>query len=63
MDASNTIVRVENLVKDFRPGLGLRRKRVLHGISFEVQEGEIFGFVGPNGPLRAVSQGASPREA
>ncbi len=49
MDASNTIVRVENLVKDFRPGLGLRRKRVLHGISFEVQEGEIFGFVGPNG--------------
>ena len=49
MDASNTIVRVENLVKDFRPGLVLRRKRVLHGISFEVQEGEIFGFVGPNG--------------
>jgi len=49
MDASNSIVRVENLVKDFRPGLGLRRKRVLHGISFEVQEGEIFGFVGPNG--------------
>jgi ABC-2 type transport system ATP-binding protein len=43
------IVRVEALVKDFRPGLGLRRKRVLHGISFGVREGEIFGFVGPNG--------------
>jgi ABC-2 type transport system ATP-binding protein len=40
---------VENLVKDFRPGFGLVRKRVLHGISFEVKRGEIFGFVGPNG--------------
>ena len=44
-----TIVRVDGLVKDFRPGFGLRKKRVLHGISFEVQRGEIFGFVGPNG--------------
>jgi ABC-2 type transport system ATP-binding protein len=43
------IVCVEDLVKDFRPGLGLRRKRVLEGISFRVHEGEIFGFVGPNG--------------
>jgi ABC-2 type transport system ATP-binding protein len=43
------IVRVENIVKDFRPGFGLRTKRVLHGISFDVNEGEIFGFVGPNG--------------
>jgi ABC-2 type transport system ATP-binding protein len=43
------IVRIENIVKDFRPGFGLRKKRVLHGISFSVREGEIFGFVGPNG--------------
>jgi len=43
------IVRVEGVVKDVRPGFGLRRKRVLHGIDFEVREGEIFGFVGPNG--------------
>jgi ABC-2 type transport system ATP-binding protein len=43
------IVRIENIVKDFRPGFGLRVKRVLHGISFRVCEGEIFGFVGPNG--------------
>jgi ABC-2 type transport system ATP-binding protein len=43
------IVRIENIVKDFRPGFGLRKKRVLHGISFSVSEGEIFGFVGPNG--------------
>jgi ABC-2 type transport system ATP-binding protein len=43
------IVRVDDLVKDFRVGLGVRRRRVLHGISFGVREGEIFGFVGPNG--------------
>jgi ABC-2 type transport system ATP-binding protein len=49
MSANEPIVRVEGVVKDFRPGFGLRRKRVLHGISFGVQEGEIFGFVGPNG--------------
>ena len=43
------IVVVEDVTKDVRPGFGLRRKRVLHGISFRVREGEIFGFVGPNG--------------
>jgi len=43
------IVRVDRLVKEFPTGLGLRRRRVLHGISFRVREGEIFGFVGPNG--------------
>ena len=46
---SQAIVRVEGLVKDFRPGFGVRRVRVLHGISFEVARGEIFGFIGPNG--------------
>ena len=49
MSAHSDIVRVEDVVKDFRPGLGLRKKRVLHGISFRVRECEIFGFVGPNG--------------
>jgi ABC-2 type transport system ATP-binding protein len=43
------VVRVDNVVKDFRPGFGLRKKRVLHGISLSVNRGEIFGFVGPNG--------------
>lgn len=43
------VVQIEGVVKDFRPGFGLRRKRVLHGVSFTVTEGEIFGFVGPNG--------------
>ncbi len=48
-ELSQEVVRVEDIVKDFRPGLGLKKKRVLHGISFSVRRGEIFGFVGPNG--------------
>ncbi len=44
-----TIARVEDLVKDFRPGFGLKKNRVLHGISFELRRGELFGFIGPNG--------------
>ena len=43
------VVCVESIVKDFRPGFGLRVRRVLHGVSLAVGEGEIFGFVGPNG--------------
>jgi ABC-2 type transport system ATP-binding protein len=43
------VVRVHQVAKDFRPGFGLRRKRVLNDVTFEVHEGEIFGFVGPNG--------------
>ena len=48
-DERGEVVRVRDVVKDFRPGFGLRRKRVLHGLTFDVHEGEIFGFVGPNG--------------
>jgi ABC-2 type transport system ATP-binding protein len=47
--AASEIVRVTDVVKEFRSGAGLRKKRVLDGISFGVREGEIFGFVGPNG--------------
>ena len=45
----DAVVEVLDLIKDYRPGFGLRRKRVLHGVSFSVQRGEIYGFVGPNG--------------
>lgn len=43
------VIQVENVVKDVRPGFGLRRKRVLHDVSLRIERGEIFGFVGPNG--------------
>jgi ABC-2 type transport system ATP-binding protein len=49
VSASAEIVLVDDLVKDVRPGFGLRKKRILDGISFRVREREIFGFIGPNG--------------
>jgi len=43
------MLKVENLVKDFTTGFLRRKVRVLKGVSFSVNRGEIFGFVGPNG--------------
>ncbi|WCK55886.1 ABC transporter ATP-binding protein [Aneurinibacillus sp. Ricciae_BoGa-3] len=38
-----TTLEVKDLVKD------IRKKRIIHGVSFSIQQGEIFGFLGPNG--------------
>jgi ABC-2 type transport system ATP-binding protein len=43
------VVSIDGLIKDIRGGFGLRAKRVLNGVTFAVEEGEIFAFVGPNG--------------
>lgn len=43
------MLRVNNLVKDFKTGFLGNKTRVLKNVSFTVNEGEIFGFVGPNG--------------
>ena len=43
------VVRVRDVVKDFRTGLGLGRRRVLHGISLMVGAGETLAIVGPTG--------------
>jgi len=41
---------VSDLRKSYRIGHILqKRKPVLHGLTFEVQRGEIFGYLGPNG--------------
>jgi ABC-2 type transport system ATP-binding protein len=45
----SAVVAVEQLSKQFPGSIGKRGKRVLRGVSFSVQRGEIFGFVGPNG--------------
>ena len=43
------VLKVENLIKDYPTGFLRKKVRVLKGVSFSVNGGEIFGFVGPNG--------------
>lgn len=40
-------VKAENIIKDY--GAKKAKVRALHGISFEVQKGELFGIIGPDG--------------
>ena len=43
------LIRVQDLRKEFRLGLMMRRVLAVKGISFEVEQKSIFGFLGPNG--------------
>src|SRR4029079_9266293 len=44
------IVEINNLTKDYEVGFWRKRKvRVLDGLSVNVEQGEIFGFLGANG--------------
>jgi ABC-2 type transport system ATP-binding protein len=45
----DTVLRIESLHKSFRTGFIPKRKKILKGLSLEVQGGEIFGYLGPNG--------------
>ncbi len=44
---NNDIIEAKSLAKSFR--IGLKRKKILHSISFNIEKEEIFGFLGPNG--------------
>ncbi|UCE39768.1 MAG: ABC transporter ATP-binding protein [Candidatus Aminicenantes bacterium] len=45
----DTVLRIENIHKSFKAGFIPKRKKILDGISLEVNGGEIFGYLGPNG--------------
>lgn len=44
-----TALRIDNLHKSFKTGFLLQKKKILKGISLHVEQGEIFGYLGPNG--------------
>ncbi|MBP1924291.1 ABC-type multidrug transport system ATPase subunit [Sedimentibacter acidaminivorans] len=46
---SNNVIEVKNLSKFYG------KHRGIEDVSFSVEEGEIFGFIGPNGAGRAYS--------
>lgn len=43
------MLKVSNLVKDYKTGFWGKRVRVLYDVSFSVGRGEIYGFIGHNG--------------
>ena len=43
------VISVRNLIKEFSSDFWKKRVRVLKDVSFEVEDGDIFGFLGPNG--------------
>src|SRR6266851_4003729 len=44
------IVEIQNLTKDYEVGFWRKRKvRALDGLSLQVEQGQIFGFLGANG--------------
>jgi len=42
-------LKITDLHKSFKTGFLLKKKKILKGISLEVEQGEIFGYLGPNG--------------
>jgi ABC-2 type transport system ATP-binding protein len=49
------VIEVRDLSKDYRQHFWTPKRRVLHGVSFDVREKEIFGFLGPNGAGKSTT--------
>jgi ABC-2 type transport system ATP-binding protein len=50
----NIPININNLEKSYPDGFK-RHRRILHGISLEVQPNEVFGFIGPNGAGKSTT--------
>ncbi|MCP4745897.1 MAG: ABC transporter ATP-binding protein [Desulfobacteraceae bacterium] len=50
----NLPVSIDNLTKSYSDGMR-RKRKILHGISLDVQPHEIFGFIGPNGAGKSTA--------
>lgn len=48
-------VEIENLTKDFRIGIRGVKLRAADGVSFSVNQGEVFGLLGPNGSGKSTT--------
>lgn len=46
---TDAAILISDLAKTFRLGLSLKKVEAVRGISFQVNQGEVFGFLGPNG--------------
>ena len=55
MGSEQAIVRVEHLSKTFRVGLLGKTVQAVKDVSFEVQAGQVLGYLGPNGSGKTTS--------
>ncbi len=56
MVMATAAIEIENLSKEYPHGfLHLKKKTSLHGLSMQVESGEVFGFLGPNGAGKSTT--------
>lgn len=55
MGGSLSIVRFASVDKSYRSGFALRKKAVLYDISFQLEPGEVFAYLGHNGAGKSTS--------
>jgi len=49
MESNQVVIQVRNLTKIYRDFWGRKKVRALNSLSLDIQQGEVFGLLGPNG--------------